>query len=599
MSNEDNKKDNGGSTDHKSVSVTINELDRSSTDTDSNNEKNHSRDHADLNGYVPEADVKLVTKSGNIITANSQVVRTHAFDNDQESDSIDDNIFLDPEIAEFYRNLYEDAQYEGRHVFDPNLTWSKEEERKIVWKLEWRCCLLACVMFMALQLDRGNIGQALSDNMLTDLNLTTNDYNLGQTLFYISFLSAELPSQLISKKLGPDRWIPMQITLWSIVAICQSRLSGLGSFIGTRVLLGLLEGGFIPDAILWMSYFYTGKELPIRLSYFWTALSITQILASLLAFALLRMRGVNGWEGWRWLFLIEGIITLLIGLSAFFLMPASPVQTKTWFRPNGWFTDREERIVVNRVLRDDPSKGDMHNRQAITLKMLWQGISDYDMWPLYLIGLVSFIPLSTPGSYLTLTLRSLGFSPFNTNLLTIPNHFMHIIFLLIITRLTEYFNERSYIACLQPLWLIPCLGVLRWWSGSLENVWGTYAVLTTLLSAPYIHSILVGWCSRNSNTVSNRTISAAIYNMFVQAGGITASNIYRKDDLPKYKRGNTQLFAISFASLGIILLTKAYYVWRNKTRAKIWEAMSKEEQDDYRATTDHKGNKRLDFRFVH
>jgi hypothetical protein len=85
--------------------------------------------------------------------------------------------------------------------------------------------------------------------------------------------------------------------------------------------------------------------------------------------------------GSRWLFLLEGLITLVVGLASFFLMPASAVQTKTWFRPNGWFTDRETAIVVNRVLRDDPSKGDMHNRQAITPRRLWHALQDYDLWP--------------------------------------------------------------------------------------------------------------------------------------------------------------------------------------------------------------------------
>lgn len=452
-----------------------------------------------------------ITPNGNVITEAGEVVIIPSDSDDEGSKEAAKNIFKDPDVAAYYRDLYDQVQYECRHAFDPDFEWTAAEEAQVKWKIEIKVCLWACIMFSALQLDRGNITQALSDTFLQDLGLTTNDYNLGQTLFHIAFLTAELPSQLVSKRMGPDRWIPLQITLWSLVSVYQCRLSGRFDFLLTRVLLGVLEGGFIPDIVLWLSYFYTSKELPVRLSFFWSAMTITQIVASLLAFGILHLGGTWGWAGWRWLFFLEGGYSLLIGFIAFFNMPPSPVETRSWYRPEGWFTHREEKIVVNRVLRDDPSKGDMHNREAIDLKLLWQSLMDFDIWPLYLIGLISYIPTSTISSYLTIVLKDLGFNTFNTNLLTIPPSVFHIIILLIQTWITERFDERSLICTLQPLWLLPCFAVLIWWRDAMVSPWQTYFVLVILLSTPYIHAILVGWCSKNSNTVRSRTISASLY----------------------------------------------------------------------------------------
>ena len=98
-------------------------------------------------------------------------------------------------------------------------------------------------MFFALQLDRSNITQALSDNMLGDLHINTNDYNTGQTIFYLCFLGAELPSQLVSKWIGPDNWIPIQMTCWSLIASCQAFMTGRATFFMFRGLLGMMEGG--------------------------------------------------------------------------------------------------------------------------------------------------------------------------------------------------------------------------------------------------------------------------------------------------------------------------------------------------------------------
>lgn len=311
------------------------------------------------------------------------------------------------------------------------------------------------------------------------------------------------------------------------------------------------------------------------------------------------MRGIGGWSGWQWLFIIEGIITLIIGIFSWVLMPPGPCQTRNWFRgKDGWFTEREEAIMVNRLLRDDPSKGDMNNREAVGISQLFSAVSDWEMWPLYLIGLMAYIPPSAPGTYLSYILRQLGFSTFQANLLAIPSQFLFAVNLLVITWVSKKFNERAIISSLSNTWMLPWLVALVCIPAT-ASPWVRYALMTGLLSYPYCHAILVGWNAKNSNAVRTRAVSAALYNMFVQSGNIIASNIYRDDDKPLYVRGNKVLVAITAANIVLFYAVKVFYVWRNKVRQSRWDAMTSEEQQDYVMSTKDTGPKRLDFRFAH
>ena len=380
-------------------------------------------------------------------------------------------------------------------------------------------------MFFSMQLDRSNITQALSDNLLDDLKMNTNDYNTGQTILFICFLCAELPSQLISKKLGPDRWIPIQMVCWSLVASMQALLSGRSSYFACRALLGLLEGGFIPDNILYLSYFYTGLELPIRLSFFWVSYEATSIVSAFLAFGILHLRGYNGLAGWRWLFALEGMITGVIGLISFLYLPPSPTQTKSRFRgKEGWFNEREESIMVNRVIRDDPSKGDMHNRQALSPKALWYSLSDYGMWPIYLLGLSWLIPNNPMTQYLTLQLKAAGFATFQTNLLTIPAYALFIVQLLFWTWVSEKTDQRFLTGLVSQIWCLPILIALETVNKH-TGPWVKWALSSLLVGSPYVHAILVAITSRNAGSVRTRTVASALYNMCVQASSVIASNV--------------------------------------------------------------------------
>ncbi|KAL1860489.1 hypothetical protein VTK73DRAFT_7290 [Phialemonium thermophilum] len=404
-------------------------------------------------------------------------------DLDAEEVATQPSVYDDRELAEQY---YPNQEWENLHRFDPDARWTWGEERKLVRKIDFRIMVWTCVMFCALEMDRANIRQAVTDNLLDELGMTTNDYNLGNSLFAFSFLCAEVPSQLVSKWVGPDRWIPAQMVLWSIVAASQYRMTGRPAYMCFRAALGLLQGGFIPDVVLYLSYFYKHHELSIRLGFFWTAMVIADVVAAFSAYGLMHLRGVLGMSGWRWLFLVEGLVTLCLGVISFGLMPAGPTQTASWFRGRqGWFTTREEIIMVNRVIRDDPSKGTMHNREPITLKLLWRSLMDYDLWPLYIIGLTNHVPFATPNIYLTLSLKDLGFTTFQTNLLVIPSQLLHVTNMLIITYLGEITGQLAAIAAIPQVWSIPFLVWLRTTDTDSVSRWTVWAVMTIFLGNPY------------------------------------------------------------------------------------------------------------------
>lgn len=362
----------------------------------------------------------------------------------------------------------------------------------------------------------------------------------------------------------------------------------------------------VNSVILYLSYFYKNNELPKRLSWFWTSYQSTNIVGAFLAYGILHIRGDSGLkQGWRYLFAIEGALTASIGIFTWFYLPASPTQTaregfKGALRPkDGWFTEREEVIMVTRILRDDPGKATMHNRQGLSFKLFWEAITDYDLWPIYLLGLTWSIPMTPPTAYITLTCKALGFDTFQTNLLTIPAYVLFIVQLLFWTSIAEKANQRLFLGLLAQFWVFPCLIALEVLPKHFPNAnWSKWVITTLIIGHPYVHAVIVAMTSRNAGSVRTRTVGSSLYNMSVQASNIFSSQIYRADDKPYYYRGNKVLLAILAWNVVLFVASKIYYTKKNEQRDKIWNSWTREERLRYLATTKDQGNKRLDFRFA-
>lgn len=378
----------------------------------------------------------------------------------------------------------------------------------------------------------------------------------------------------------------------------------------------MFEGGFIPGVILFATYFYTSKELSIRLAAFWSTLNVARVISAVLAAGILEMRGIGGKPGWFWLFLLEGLLTMIIGLlvsmicmrallfadiaKSFIYLPSSPTQSKTVLWRNGWYSEREEIILTNRILRDDPAKGLTALKEPATWKDIKSAWSDKSMWGLYFIGLVAYIPASPVQGYLTLTLSRLGFSRFESNMLTIPSAAIQIITMLALAFSSEFFNERTLHCIIGEFWIMPLLAALLGLpDGGRE--WGRFSLITLISGYPYFHPIVSAWISENTFDVKKRAITAATYNVIVQFGSAISSQIYRKYDTPYYKQGNKVLISICALSLVTFVVQRIWLGKLNKRKEAVWSMMSQAERVAYqedKAARETDGNKRLDFRFA-
>lgn len=213
------------------------------------------------------------------------------------------------------------------------------------------------------ELDRGNIANALTDNFFKDIGVTQNQFNVGQQMLSLGIVLFEIPSNMILYRVGPGKWLTLQLFLFGTVSTFQAFQKGYGVLIATRFLLGMTESGFIPGGLWTLSTWYTRSETAKRVMFFYFGNQIGQASSKLLAYGILHMRGVGGKAGWFWLFVLMGSFTILCGFIFGFCLPDSFRNPCPSFLPGvRVFTARELHILQTRVLIDDPMKGKKKKR---------------------------------------------------------------------------------------------------------------------------------------------------------------------------------------------------------------------------------------------
>ncbi|KAK3111830.1 hypothetical protein LTR53_012520 [Teratosphaeriaceae sp. CCFEE 6253] len=199
-------------------------------------------------------------------------------------------------------------------------------ERKLLRKLDWRVVPVLWFLYMLAFLDRTNIGNAKIQGMTKDLKMTGNDYNIALELtthlpipqmnFFPTYIVFEVPSNILIKRLAPSTWLATIMFLWGIVTICEGLVRTKEQLWAMRALLGLFEAGFFPGCMYLISMYYKRYENQWRFNIFFTGSILAGSFSGLLAYATAHMDGTAGYAGWRWIFILKGLVTSVVALAS-------------------------------------------------------------------------------------------------------------------------------------------------------------------------------------------------------------------------------------------------------------------------------------------
>ncbi|TRX91854.1 hypothetical protein FHL15_007173 [Xylaria flabelliformis] len=197
----------------------------------------------------------------------------------------------------------------------------RRKERALVRRLDYFIAPVMMLLMLISYLDRGNIGFAATQGMVQDIHLKGTQLNTAVSVFYVFYILAEFPTSILVKRLQFDRVIPAITLCWGLVCLSTSFVQSFGPLVVTRVLLGFFEGCLFPSLTLFMCNWYKREELGVRISFLFIASALSGAFGGLLAWAVLHLDGVSNMAGWRWLYIIEGLVTIVWAGFCVILIP--------------------------------------------------------------------------------------------------------------------------------------------------------------------------------------------------------------------------------------------------------------------------------------
>ncbi|CAN9261259.1 unnamed protein product [Alternaria alternata] len=429
---------------------------------------------------------------------------------------------------------------------DPDASLSEEEraahDKALLRKLDFRLIPWLSFLYLISFLDRTNIGNAKVDGLQEDLNMTNGQYNASLTIFFVSYSVFEPLTNVLLKKLRPSIFLPL-IMIW-----------------------------------------YKRSEFGIRAAIFFSAAALAGSFGGLLAAGIAQMGGVGGKPGWAWIFILEGLATIFVGIASYWMVHDFPAEAT--------FLSPDDRARVLRRLRADKQASAAH--EDFQMKYFWQSVKDWKTLMFSIIYMGADGSLYAFSLFLPTILAGMGYTSTTANLLSVPPYAVAAVVTVLVGYIADRTQQRGY--CNMGVSLFGITGFAMLLGSGNPNVQYAGTFLGAIGIYPTIANT-ISWAANNVEGVYKRGVTLGFVIGWGNINGVVSSNIYRSRDKPRYFLGHGVVLAyLTLWLLGGSIVTRFLLAWENKKRRQgardVWiEGKSEKEIEEM-------GDKRPDFLYT-
>ncbi|CAO1629998.1 unnamed protein product [Parajaminaea phylloscopi] len=431
----------------------------------------------------------------------------------------------------------------AQHKVSPDDGFDPAEIKRIRRKIDWRLVPPLAGLYALSLIDRTNLSLAAQAGMLKDLRLTVNDrYAHAVVAFFPAYIALELVSNLGLRKVGARWWLPTAGVCWGLALIGMGFVTNWQGLTALRAVLGIFEAALFPGATYLLGCWYLRREMATRLTSFFMVGVFASGVSAIFAYALALIE-TGKYRAWRWIFIGEGLISVVVAIACYWLIVDFPSSHRCTF-----LTEEEKRITLTRIERD---RADAES-DGLTWKKLGTYAIDAKLWAFSIMFGGTTLAGYALSYFMPRIITSMGIAkkPVEVYALIIPPYVAALPWALTLARISDRMGVRSpFVAINAALSLIGC-GLFAFLPVNQAGARYFGLFLTTATANSNV-PLISSWSQCSIRKQSKRAFASALVVGFGGLGGVVAGLIFREKDAPKYRFG--MLFVMGASGVTVLL----------------------------------------------